>query len=143
MKVNAQRRGHVDLFQPVVGPARRHPSFELVSTSGAHGASRATMGAAFARSTSWDKHFVNEFQGPGFDARVWELYLYETFVAEGLNVRVNGGKGPDFVLHHRGQDIYVEAVTSTASGGSVMRGPGDPRQALLPTDLPTVRQIMG
>lgn len=64
------------LFSPVVPEARLHPSFQAVLASPAHVPSRELMQDVFESMPEQDGNFIKDFQTTGFDARVWELYLY-------------------------------------------------------------------
>jgi hypothetical protein len=57
-----------------------------------------------------DKNFKKEFQYGGFDARIWELYLYCYFCEEGLTIdRTN--TVPDYYLKNKDLEVCLEAVT--------------------------------
>jgi hypothetical protein len=56
-----------------------------------------------------DGNFVEQFQSTGFDARLWELYLYNFFVEEGFEFN-REHYAPDFFLNKFEDNIFVEAV---------------------------------
>lgn len=56
-----------------------------------------------------DKNFIEQFQTTGFDARLWELYLFCYFNEEGLKIN-REHNAPDFYLSNGDIDIGLEAV---------------------------------
>jgi hypothetical protein len=65
------------LFKPLLDASRFHPSFAKVATAPGSEPARTLMAAIFDEYKKLaDAHFVEEFQGSGFDARVFELYMY-------------------------------------------------------------------
>lgn len=59
-----------------------------------------------------DGHFVREFQTAGFDARVFELYLFAYFSRSGYAID-SAHNRPDFVVERNGVRVAVEATTSS------------------------------
>jgi hypothetical protein len=72
-----------DLFNTDESSRRLHPSFVAVRDE-RWAPARALMQQVFDRMGDRDRNFVQQFQTDGFDARVWELYLYATFEALGF-----------------------------------------------------------
>jgi len=105
-----------DLFVPLVDVAHLAPEYKTISTARGHGPTRATMRAAFARFGQRDRNFVQQFQTTGFDARVFELYLNQTFLAAGIEVRCQSER-PDFLLNGFGYRWAVEATTANPPAG--------------------------
>lgn len=100
----------VDFFAPRVPPGRFHPGFrsllELETWSPARGVIEPMM--------RWyedvDGNFVEQFQSTGFDARVWELYLFAAFVEMGYRVDRSHAV-PDFTCEWLDHSFCVEATT--------------------------------
>lgn len=91
-----------------------HKSVELIRDSDAHIGVRSLLEEAWQSFPSPDPNFVAEFQGAGFDARVWELYLLMALREAGCDVdRIPGGL--DFRASRDGIVFHVEAATA-ASG---------------------------
>jgi len=61
-----------------------------------------------------DNNFVREFQTRGFDARIWELYLYAYLREENLWVD-REFHAPDYLVERYGKKIAIEAVTLNPS----------------------------
>jgi hypothetical protein len=64
-----------------------------------------------------DGNFVEQFQTSGFDARLWELYLFAYFREARLLV-TRPKPAPDFRVQRFDDVVYVEAVTTGRSGNS-------------------------
>jgi hypothetical protein len=72
-----------------------------------------------------DGNFVEQFQTTGFDARVWELYLYATFTELGFAMQP-GLQVPDFVLTGLSGGLGVEATSANPSQGQTPSPPQTP-----------------
>lgn len=105
-----------DLFDPVVPANRLDERFKVVAESRGYAPARAAMRETFTRMGSRDANFVEQFQTPGFDARVFELYLFAAFEAAGFDVS-HEGAAPDFLLAGYGHEWAVEATTANPPGG--------------------------
>lgn len=63
-----------------------------------------------------DGNFIEQFQSTGFDARIWELYLWATFVSLGYEVTMPK-PSPDFVARGLDGTFAIEATTINPSKG--------------------------
>jgi hypothetical protein len=63
-----------------------NPSFKILSTSSGHSSTRAIIQEMMPHLKDTDGNFVEQFQTSGFDARLWELYLFAYFREERLLV---------------------------------------------------------
>ncbi|BCL59727.1 hypothetical protein DGMP_04200 [Desulfomarina profundi] len=59
-------------------------------------------------------HYIREFQTQGFDARLWELYLYVYLYNVGFEF-IHGKPSPDFHLSWFGNECFIEVVTVNPS----------------------------
>ncbi|MDO8847713.1 MAG: hypothetical protein Q7W51_04930 [Coriobacteriia bacterium] len=72
-----------------------------------------------------DRHFLVEFRKE-INARYWEMYLTCAFLEKGWEV-ASGDHGPDILLLHEGQRVWIEAVEATqGADGSMDRCPDFP-----------------
>ena len=101
----------VDFFAPAVAAERRHPSFRLLAEAERFGPARAAVSAMMRYHEDVDGNFVQLFQSTGFDARLWELYLFAAMTELGY-ARVGDVQAPDFVLNSPFGSLAVEATTS-------------------------------
>jgi hypothetical protein len=107
-----------DLFKLVVSPEKLHPNFLKITPQpneeDYHGPTRLALQESFDKLPKPDGNFIKDFQSTGFDSRVWELYLNETFRSVGLEVKQPFDR-PEFLLSNGQDEVWVEAVTANAS----------------------------
>ncbi len=100
----------VDFFQHVVAEERLHQFFRLLSEAPRYAPARGAVAAMMRYHADVDGNFVEQFQTSGFDARLWELYLFATMTELGY-ARDNTMQVPDFVLTGINGRLAIEAVT--------------------------------
>lgn len=115
----------LELFTPVVPASRQHPSFTTVATVPGHQAARVVMQQIADRLDDVDGNFVEQFQTTGFDARVWELYLFAALEDLGLRVR-RPRPSPDFECTAGEAKFFVEAVTANPADTKSAPKPSPP-----------------
>ncbi|MGK2881964.1 MAG: hypothetical protein ACSLE6_14595 [Mycobacterium sp.] len=114
-----------DFFRPRVPTQRQHPSFRQVADGKGHHAARALIEVLMRWYEDRDGNFIEQFQSTGFDARVWELYLWATFVSLGYEVTMPK-PSPDFIARGLDGSFAIEATTINPT-----KGPGG-RQVVTP-----------
>jgi hypothetical protein len=110
------------LFDPVVPSEKRHPNFERIRTKPASYSARAMMEELWRDFRDKDGHFVREFQTTGFDARVFELYLFAYFSRSGYAIDSTHSR-PDFLVERDGVRVAIEATTSSRPGPFITEEP--------------------
>jgi hypothetical protein len=116
----------LDPFDLLTPEDRLHPSFAAVREARGYAPARATMRIAFNRMGDRDGNFVQQLQTHGFDARVWELYLHETFAELGYVIDRHHDR-PDLVLSKGRLQWSLEATTANPCGtASPSPPPADP-----------------
>jgi hypothetical protein len=60
--------------------------FSMLCNSVHHFAALHTVAEVYFALDRPDKNFVGDFQTEGFDARLWELYLFAAFREQGIEV---------------------------------------------------------
>lgn len=104
-----------DLFQTIVDENKLHRNYRIVRDEFySYEAARKLLNEVYNSLQQIDPDFIVQFQGTGFDARIWELYLLATFQDLNFTIHRNHSR-PDFELEKNGQILYVEAVTSNPS----------------------------
>lgn len=116
--------GPVDFFTPVVADERLHPSFRMLACDPRYSPARELIAAMMRYHEDADGNFIEQFQTTGFDARLWELYLFALFTELGY-ARDDQFAVPDFMLASVFGPLGVEATTVN---------PPDGREAALPTE---------
>jgi hypothetical protein len=106
-------------------PQDLHPHFRvLIETLGRH-PSRSVLKEISPWLAPTDPHFVKEFQGKGFDQRLWEMFLWATFRELGFDV--SQPEAPDFTCEAPGIAFTVEATTVSSSKDGVLAERPDPK----------------
>lgn len=121
----ADERGEpVDFFTPVHPPERLNPDFVKLITQEAYSPARGIIEPMMRWYEDADGNFVEQFQTTGFDQRIWELYLFATFVELGF-VFDRSHPMPDFVCSGLEGSFSAEAVTvgPTRDGGKIVPPP--------------------
>ncbi len=108
--------GSVSLFAPVVPDSELHPSFKWLLHPYLHAPTRELMQSVFDAMPAVDGNFVRDFQTEGFDARVWELYLYTWGTRSGYYEVYRPHERPDFRFSRNLRTVWIEAVTAGAQG---------------------------
>ena len=98
-------------FLSVPGGRVVNEKFSMLCSATHHFAALHTIAEIYFALDRPDDNFVGDFQTEGFDARLWELYLFAAFREQGIEVRQDLGS-PDFRLEHQGMTVLVEAVTA-------------------------------
>ncbi len=65
-----------------------------------------------------DGNFIQQFQTSGFDARIWEIFLFNLFNDNGFEI-LDEYDRPDFHLLKNGTEIFVEASTSNEKSDDI------------------------
>jgi hypothetical protein len=108
----------VDFFTPLAPEEKLHPSFKLLTRAEKYLPARDLIAAMMRYHDDLDGNFVQQFQTTAFDARLWELYLFATFVE--LNfARDDTAPTPDFVLGSDHGPLAIEATTVNPPDGYV------------------------
>lgn len=103
-----------DFFRLRVSAERQHPSFRQVADGKGHRAARELIAILMRWYQDRDGNFVEQFQTGGFDARIWELYLWATFVSLGYEVTLPV-PSPDFIARGLDGSLAIEATTINPS----------------------------
>lgn len=104
----------VDFFKHTVREGRLHPRFKILADDENHAAAKELIEVMMRWHENTDGNFIQQFQSDGFDARVWELYLWATLVSLDLAVAFPQ-PGPDFLARGLGGAVAIEATTINPS----------------------------
>lgn len=117
----------LDLFTPVVSVEKLNPTFRHLMEPEGYSPAQGILREVFASFPDPDPNFVPEFQTEGFDARIWELYLYAYLSESNFSIE-RSQAAPDFVCTKFGLKLCIEAVTVNPTQGqdTSTREPGDP-----------------
>jgi hypothetical protein len=119
----------VDFFAPLAPPEKMHGSFKLLSSSAKYSCAREMIAAMMRYHTDVDGNFVRDFQSAGFDARLWELYLFAVFSE--LRYATDAAQNvPDFVWTSPFGRFGVEATTINPPPGKPVKLPTDDKELI-------------
>jgi hypothetical protein len=104
----------VDFFAPVVSEARLNPNFVKLRDEEAFSAARGIIEPMMRWYDDADGNFIEQFQTTGFDARIWELYLFAAFREMNYGIEREHAV-PDFVCTNPLATFGVEATTVNPS----------------------------
>ena len=104
----------VDFFAPLAAEARLHVNFRRVRDQKGHSSARELINVMMRWYEDRDGNFIEQFQTTGFDARVWELYLWATLISLGYEV-TQPAPSPDFVARGLEGAFAMEATTVNPS----------------------------
>ncbi|MFI5584553.1 hypothetical protein ACIA5G_05945 [Amycolatopsis sp. NPDC051758] len=105
-----------DFFTPISSTEKLHPSFRTLTSEKAYTAARRMIDSMMRWHEDVDGNFVQQFQTDGFDARLWELYLFAVLAEANLDV-MHPKPAPDFLAQSLGGEFAMEATTIGLSGG--------------------------
>ena len=100
-----------DIYKQIVSNEKLNEKFKLLTQSKLFDPAKNIIGNICNLMTDKDGNFVQQFQSDGFDARLWEIYLFILFQEIGFT-QSNKYDRPDFHLMKVGIEIFVEASLS-------------------------------
>lgn len=98
------------LFHPGLPNNKLHPDFRMLSTSPGFSPAKEIIAEIAYTFEDPDGNYIEQFQGSGFDARLWELYLY-TVLHENDFLVNRDFHAPDYLCSKFGFPIVIEATT--------------------------------
>ena len=104
------------LFEPVGPPEKLNPHFKLLVDAPRYHPTRAMLDQVYQDFDDPDGNFLEQFQTTGFDARLFELYLFAYFSRSGFKVD-RTHPSPDFIVARKGVTVSIEATTVNPSQG--------------------------
>ena len=113
-----RRRPPVDFFTPIVSLERLHESFRKLIEQDGYGPARGIIEPMMRWYQDIDGNFIEQFQTTGFDARLWELYLFAMLVEVGF-VMDRTQPAPDFIGQSMCGPLAIEAVTVCPSSNDL------------------------
>jgi hypothetical protein len=105
-----------EIFKHVVPGNKLDENFRKLAEGKGFSPAREIMAEIAYSFEDPDGNYVQQFQTSGFDARLWELFLY-AFLHENKLLINRGFSAPDYLCERYGQTIFVEAVTVNPSRG--------------------------
>lgn len=104
----------MSFFAPTAPEARLHPTFSALANGPIHSAAKRVIEYMMRWYRDQDGNFVEQFQTAGFDARLWELYLFATLIEAGYTIK-QPNPAPDLKAIGVAGSFCVEATTINPS----------------------------
>ena len=113
-----------DFFTPIHPTDELNSDFVMLATIEGYSPARGIIEPMMRWYEDADGNFVEQFQTTGFDARIWELYLFAALSEAGYMLD-RSHPAPDFVATGLGREFCVEATTVQPSidHGQPVRSP--------------------
>ena len=99
-----------EIYNLVVKPEKVHSYFTILTEDPRFEAAKNFICEAIYCHIDVDGNYIQQFQSDGFDARLWELYLYIYFYNAGFKLQ-RKFPSPDFCISRFGNECFIEAVT--------------------------------
>jgi hypothetical protein len=115
----------VDFLTPVHPTERLNPDFVTLTTKEGYSPARGIVEPMMRWHEDADGNFVEQFQTTGYDARIWELYLFAALGEAGYKLD-RSFPAPDLVARGLEGEFCLEATTiqpTTDSSGQRVPGP--------------------
>lgn len=100
----------IDLFTPLAPIEKLHPSFVKIQRDNSFFPARRIIAEIMPHFEDVDGNFVQQFQTTGFDARLWELYIFSYLTEEQLFINREHDR-PDFIVGKYGKSVAIEVTT--------------------------------
>jgi hypothetical protein len=124
-----------DLFTPIAPSEDLNATFILLANDESFLPARRMIKEMMPHFIDIDGNFVEQFQKHGFDARLWELYLYGYLCEEELFLD-RKFHAPDFVVKKYGKSVGIEAVIAGRKDNNA------PKYLKLPFQSKTADEIL-
>lgn len=99
-----------DFFTQIVPEEKLNPTFRVLTREERYSPAQGLIGAMMRFYEDTDGNFVEQFQTVGFDARIWELYLFATFAELGY-APAPDLQVPDFLFKGPMGEVGIEATS--------------------------------
>ena len=107
---NKAQSKKLELFKDIVAADKQNPFYKQLKNEPEWNSAKNLINEIIPLYTDVDGNFIQQFQSDGFDQRLWELYLFNYFNEEYLEID-RSKSSPDFVLKKDKCVVGVEAVT--------------------------------
>lgn len=126
LRIQGDERGKsIDFFAPQVREEKLHNSFRRLASGDDFAAARSAISELMRWYEDVDGNFIEQFQTTGFDARVWELYLFALLNEAGLHVS-RPIPAPDMLAHNVFGEFTLEATTIQPSKSAIGKSVSPP-----------------
>ena len=107
-------RKNQNIFDTICKKENTNKNFEKVRDTKWFSSARDIINEIMNYYNDIDGNFIKDFQTTGFDARLWELYLFAYFTEERLFIN-RDHEAPDFIISNGYKNAAIEAFTVNES----------------------------
>lgn len=104
----------LELFKDIAKKEKQHFNYKTLRDRPEWNSARNLIEKIMPFYTDVDGNFIQQFQSDGFNQRLWELFLFNFFIEEGLDID-RTRNAPDFVVRRDDLVIGIEAVATSTS----------------------------
>ena len=102
------------IFEPLLSQKLLHQDFIVLAESNGYSPAREILKEIAYTFVDTDGNYIQQFQTNGFDARLWELYLYA--VLHEMDYEIDRSyQAPDYMARNIVGQIVLEATTANAA----------------------------
>ncbi len=115
------------ILQPVVPTDKLNPNFKILIEQDGYSPAREIIREMAYAFIDVDGNYINDFQTTGFNARLWELYLFAVLHEQKFAINRDFDR-PDFCATQFGFPLMIEACTVNPTDGEISPSPETPQQ---------------
>ncbi|KAF2518141.1 hypothetical protein E0W68_10405 [Flavobacterium salilacus subsp. salilacus] len=101
-----------DIYKIIVSEDKLNERFKLLTENALFDPAKNIIKNICDLIDDKDGNFIKDFQSTGFDARLWEIYLF-IFLYENLFELINDFNRPDFHVKKKEYDFFIKASLSS------------------------------
>lgn len=98
------------IFDPAVSHKKQHPDFAHLDRTPAFSPAKEIIAEIAYTFEDPDGNYIQQFQTDGFDARLWEFYLYAALHENNFSID-RDFHAPDYICSKYGAPLVLEATT--------------------------------
>ncbi len=100
-----------NIYKKIISEDNLNKKFKLLTESSFFDPAKSIIENICILMNDQDGNFIKDFQSTGFDARLWEIYLY-IFLLENKFQFIEDKNRPDFHVKKKEYDFFIEASLS-------------------------------
>jgi hypothetical protein len=101
-----------NIFQNIVEEEKLNRKFKSLKSQREFNPAKLLIESIAEEMNDKDKTFIRDFQTTGFDARIWEMFLFK-FIQENNFKIIEKHNRPDFEVIKNGINFFIEATSSS------------------------------
>lgn len=104
-----------DIFNHIVSEEKLSLTFRMLEKHPPLAPAKNLIEAIASEMNDNDGNFIQQFQTTGFNARIWEMFLFKFVQENGFKI-IEKHNRPDFNIEKDGIELFIEASLSTETG---------------------------